>query len=60
MECDICGQEVDNSEDLARHLERLHPTYEGNKPVENGEKPDFVTRPESESIEAPETAQTRR
>jgi hypothetical protein len=26
MECDICGQDVENSEDLLKHKERTHAT----------------------------------
>ena len=28
MKCDICGQELENSEALAMHKERLHPVGE--------------------------------
>ena len=33
MQCNICGEEVDNSEDLANHMEREHPIAE-DKPEE--------------------------
>jgi len=61
MECEMCGQEVANSEELQRHRERLHP-YPGDDPVkgiEDGERPDLMT-PEPETSEAPEPAQRRR
>jgi hypothetical protein len=40
MECDICGQDVENSEDLQKHKERAHPTGVGDKSNDNLEKPD--------------------
>ena len=32
MHCSICGQEADNSEDLAKHMEKMHPIKETDKP----------------------------
>lgn len=34
MKCDICGEEVDNSEDLAKHMEKMHAIAEAEKPEE--------------------------
>ena len=42
MECDICGQNVENSEDLQKHQERAHPTSMGDKSMDNLEKPDLL------------------
>jgi hypothetical protein len=42
MECDICGQAVENSEDLQKHKEQAHPTGEGDKSMDNLEKPDLL------------------
>jgi hypothetical protein len=48
--CDICGEEVDNSEALAQHKERMHATGADNpEPTDAGELP--------EQQEAPEPAQ---
>jgi hypothetical protein len=62
MECEMCGQEVANSEELQKHRERMHPypSDEGATKAE-GESPAFMT-PESEPepIEAPEPAHERR
>jgi hypothetical protein len=60
MECEMCGQEVANSEELQKHRERMHPypADEGATKGE-GETPDFMT-PESEPSEAPEPAHQRR
>ncbi len=49
MECDICGAEVDNSEDLAKHKEKMHAVAETDEP-EKEESPkvaekDDVTDP---------------
>jgi hypothetical protein len=38
MECDICGQDVKNSEDLQNHKERVHAEGVG----DNLERPDLV------------------
>ena len=60
MECEMCGQEVANSEELQRHRERLHPYPDGKggTSVEDGEKPDLMA-PEPETAD-PEPAQRRR
>jgi hypothetical protein len=42
MKCDICGQDVENSEDLQEHKERAHATGVGDKSVDNLEKPDLL------------------
>jgi hypothetical protein len=34
VHCSICGQEADNSEDLARHMEKMHALEETDKPEE--------------------------
>ena len=34
MHCSICGQEADNSEDLAKHMEKMHAIEETDKPEE--------------------------
>ncbi len=49
MECDICGQEVENSEDLSKHMERVHPTGVGDN---NLEKPDHLGETPEESAES--------
>ena len=60
MECEMCGQEVANSEELQKHRERMHP-YPAAESVtpEEGEKPDLMAS-EPEPSEAPEPAQKRR
>ena len=39
MQCKICGEEVDNSEELAKHMERMHPIAEP-EPEEPSKAPD--------------------
>jgi hypothetical protein len=34
MHCSICGQEADNSEDLAKHMEKMHAIVETDNPEE--------------------------
>jgi hypothetical protein len=51
VKCDICDQEVANSEELKAHKEREHPMAEGDteleKPdmMEGQEEPEPVVRP---------------
>jgi len=32
VHCNICGVEADNSEDLAKHMEKMHAIEETDKP----------------------------
>jgi hypothetical protein len=48
MKCDICGQGVENSEDLLKHMDRVHPTGVGD---DNLEKPDHLGETQEESAE---------
>jgi len=45
MECDICGQDVENSEELQKHKERAHATGVG----DNLERPDLLEDAPEES-----------
>jgi hypothetical protein len=59
MKCDVCGQEVANSEELKAHQERVHPMSSG-----DGEMPDMLDRPEAgsdmpETDKVPEPAERR-
>jgi hypothetical protein len=49
MKCDICGQDVENSEELQKHKEQEHPAAEGDKSVDNLEKPDLLGDTSKES-----------
>jgi hypothetical protein len=55
MKCDICGQDVENSDDLEKHMERAHPTGAADKSMESLEEPDLLgdTPDESAAIENP-------
>jgi hypothetical protein len=55
MECDICGQDIENSEELLKHKERVHPPDKGDKSIDNLEKPDLLgnTPEESAASETP-------
>ncbi|HEV2028228.1 MAG TPA: hypothetical protein VGS16_06810 [Candidatus Dormibacteraeota bacterium] len=55
MECDICGQGVENSEELEKHKEQAHATGVSDKPLENLEQPELVgdTPEESSAREIP-------
>jgi hypothetical protein len=47
VNCDICGEEVDNSEALAQHKERMHAvTDDDSEPEETGELPEEQDVPE--------------
>jgi hypothetical protein len=52
MKCDICGQSVENSEELEKHTEQAHPTGVG----DNLERPDLLgdTPEQSAAVEVPE------
>ena len=55
MKCDICGQTVENSEDLRAHNEQEHPADLGDKSMNDLEKPDLLgdTPEESAAVEVP-------
>jgi hypothetical protein len=55
MKCDICGQVVENSEELEKHREQVHATGMTDKPAENLEQPDLLgnTPDESSAREIP-------
>jgi hypothetical protein len=44
VQCNICGEEVDNSEDLAAHMEKMHALGETDNPEQvetpEGDVPD--------------------
>jgi hypothetical protein len=46
MDCDICGQDVGNSDALLKHMEREHPTGAGDL-----EKPDHLGETLGESAD---------
>jgi hypothetical protein len=46
MKCDICGEDVKNSEDLQTHMEAAHPAGAGDL-----EKPDHLGETMEESVE---------
>ena len=52
MECDICGQKVENSEDLLKHKEQAHPTGAEGKSADSLERPDLVDDTPEESTES--------
>ena len=54
MQCDICGEEVDNSEALAQHKEKMH-AMGSDEPDKEKESQDL---PEEEGV--PEPAQPPR
>jgi hypothetical protein len=55
MECEICGQNVENSEDLQEHKERVHATAAGGRSADDLEQPDLLgdTPDESSDREVP-------
>jgi hypothetical protein len=52
MQCDICGEKVDNSEDLAMHMEKMHATDE----IEETENPEEKAAKVAGEEEVPEPA----
>jgi hypothetical protein len=53
VNCDICGEEVENSEELAKHKERMHAMGGDTPSEESPEMPSELP----EGAEAPEPAQ---
>jgi hypothetical protein len=55
MKCDICGQAVENSEDLREHKEQAQPADVGDSSVDDLERPDLLgdTPEESAASEIP-------
>ena len=56
MKCDLCDKEFNNSEELMRHKEEVHP-------VDNAEMPDLAPEkgvPDSEPVDMPEPAEQLR
>ena len=51
MKCDICGDDVENSEELEKHKEQAHPTSGG----DSLERPDLLgdTPEQSSAVELP-------
>jgi len=49
VECDICGQDIENSEELQKHKEGAHPAGVGDKSMDNLEKPDLLRDTQEES-----------
>ena len=47
MKCDICGKDVENSEDLQMHMEETHPAGAGDQL----ERPDHLGESAEESAE---------
>jgi len=45
VHCNICGEEAANSEDLAKHMEKMHAIAETDKPEEE----DDTSKPPAES-----------
>ena len=46
VKCDICGEEVENSEELAKHTERMHATGAETPAEESPEQPEETEIPE--------------
>jgi len=45
VKCDICGEEVDNSEALANHMEKMHALEESDKPEQETPNEEEVPEP---------------
>jgi len=39
VQCNICGEVVDNSEELAKHMEKMHAIEETDKPEQEETSP---------------------
>ncbi len=52
MQCNICGEEVDNSEDLANHMEKMHAVGEADEP-EQEKNPEVPELPKEDEVPDP-------
>jgi hypothetical protein len=63
VKCDLCDQEVVNSEELKRHKEQAHPMGDGKDPDLNApdpmQKPGMRAGVEHNESEMPEPAERR-
>ena len=50
MNCEICGEEVENSEDLNKHMEKMHAMADQKPEVETEESPKPAEEPEPAPI----------
>jgi hypothetical protein len=49
MKCEICSQDVENSQDLEKHKEQAHPKALGDKSMDSPERPDLLADAPEES-----------
>ena len=60
MKCDVCDKEFNNSEELKRHQEEVHPMDQGETPEMNSENPEIEREmTESDPAEMPVPAEIR-
>jgi hypothetical protein len=52
VQCNICGEEVDNSEALAGHMEKMHATDETDE-TDNPEQEDDSKSPAEDDVPPP-------
>ena len=54
MDCEKCGEEIDNADQLKKHMELVHPMDSSDKSTKTLEGPDFVgaTPEEAEEVVA--------
>ncbi len=58
MKCDMCDKEFNNSEELKRHQEQVHPVDEQDNPEMGRDNPEIKREvPDSDSVEMPTPAE---
>jgi hypothetical protein len=59
VKCEVCGKELNNSEELNKHLEQEHPMDELD--IKDSENPEIKREmPDSEPADMPEPVEQRR
>ena len=53
MKCDLCDKEFNNTEELKRHKEEVHPMDEGEVPEMKDENPEVKREIEDSEVETP-------
>jgi hypothetical protein len=60
VKCDLCDKEFNNSEELKRHKEQVHPMDQGEVPEIKDENPEVKREKEDSEVEMPLSAERTR
>jgi hypothetical protein len=60
MKCDVCNKEFNNSEELKRHKEEVHPMDEGETAEMDRENPEIKREMPDSDVETPQPGERTR